>query len=103
MPVETISWQNGTVRMIDQTLLPTEYKILEITELDILGEAICSLRVRGAPAIGIAAALGVAMVAHQLKNEERRTFQSRIRDAIKASDDVQRRIDARAGGLPGDH
>lgn len=49
--------------MIDQTLLPEEYKVLEIDSIDVLAEAIVSLRVRGAPAIGIAGAMGAALAA----------------------------------------
>ena len=82
MPVETISWHNGTIHLIDQTALPTEYKILKITELNALAEAICSLRVRGAPAIGIAAALGVAMVGYQLQNLDKQSFLSDVENAI---------------------
>jgi len=58
MPVETIAWSDGCVRLIDQTLLPNEIRYLEIDDTERLWEAIRTLRVRGAPAIGIAAALG---------------------------------------------
>ncbi len=58
MPVETIAWTGQSVRIIDQTLLPIEVKYLDIGDIETLREAIKSLRVRGAPAIGIAAALG---------------------------------------------
>ena len=58
----TILFKQGAVEMIDQTLLPQEYKILRITDLETLCEAIQSLRVRGAPAIGVAAAMGVANI-----------------------------------------
>jgi methylthioribose-1-phosphate isomerase len=60
---ETVTYRDGCVEMIDQTLLPNEFKILEIRELAVLCEAIRSLRVRGAPAIGVAAAYGYPMVA----------------------------------------
>jgi methylthioribose-1-phosphate isomerase len=58
MPVETITWSGEAVRLIDQTLLPNEVRYLEIEEVERLWEAVRALRVRGAPAIGIAAALG---------------------------------------------
>jgi len=51
------------VRMIDQTLLPGQEKIIDCTTLEQVCEAIKSLRVRGAPAIGCAAAMGMALVA----------------------------------------
>jgi methylthioribose-1-phosphate isomerase len=63
MSIETVDYHDGCVEMIDQTLLPGEYRILKITELDVLCEAIVALRVRGAPAIGVAAAYGFPMVA----------------------------------------
>jgi len=52
----------GHVRMIDQTRLPTELVYLETTDLDEIWDAIKVLKVRGAPAIGVAAAMGVAAV-----------------------------------------
>ncbi len=59
MPVKTIEWADDAVRIIDQTLLPTEVRYLDITDVETMWEAIKSLRVRGAPAIGIAAAFGL--------------------------------------------
>ncbi len=63
MPVKTIEWKNNAIHLIDQTLLPAEYKILQITEIPELAEAVTMLRIRGAPAIGIAGAMGVALAA----------------------------------------
>jgi methylthioribose-1-phosphate isomerase len=60
----TIHWVgglDGAVELIDQTLLPTEVKYLVCRDVETLREAIMSLRVRGAPAIGIAAAMGVVL------------------------------------------
>ena len=56
-----ISWDatRGAVRLIDQTLLPTELKYIDIRSFDDMCEAIAMLRVRGAPAIGVAGALGI--------------------------------------------
>ncbi|MBP88805.1 MAG: S-methyl-5-thioribose-1-phosphate isomerase [Planctomycetaceae bacterium] len=62
--IETIRWiggTNGHVVLIDQTLLPTEFKEIECRTADEVWEAIKQLRVRGAPAIGIAAAYGVCI------------------------------------------
>ncbi|HKP50183.1 MAG TPA: hypothetical protein VJU17_09235, partial [Gemmatimonadales bacterium] len=61
---EPIAWSaNRTIRILDQTLLPEEERYLELRTLEELAEAIRSLRVRGAPLIGIAAAMGVVMAA----------------------------------------
>ncbi|MDR2577327.1 MAG: S-methyl-5-thioribose-1-phosphate isomerase [Chitinispirillales bacterium] len=57
--LKTIEWTNGIVRIIDQTLLPDQILYIDIATLDRMYEAIQVLRVRGAPAIGIAAAFGL--------------------------------------------
>lgn len=64
MKLETLRWvgdADGHLVMIDQTLLPGEMKELACRDVDTVFEAIRSLRVRGAPAIGIAAAYGVCV------------------------------------------
>ena len=67
MAVETIRWMGDHVRMIDQTRLPAEKVEIEIRTVPEMVEAIRSLRIRGAPAIGIAAAMGLvaALVPHR--------------------------------------
>jgi methylthioribose-1-phosphate isomerase len=54
-----VRWHDDAVRIIDQTLLPSQYEEIDLVEVDDVVEAIASLRVRGAPAIGIAAAMGL--------------------------------------------
>jgi methylthioribose-1-phosphate isomerase len=49
-----IDWVDGTIRIIDQTRLPAEERVLFLNTIDELAEAISSLRVRGAPALGAA-------------------------------------------------
>ncbi len=65
----TVTWvdppEGPAVRMIDQTLLPGELVTLDLRTIEGLCEAIRALRVRGAPAIGCAAALGLALAAQQ--------------------------------------
>jgi len=64
MKVETLRWVEGIdghLALIDQTLLPVEFVEIELTDLEQVWEAIKMLRVRGAPAIGIAAAYGVCV------------------------------------------
>lgn len=55
----TIEWADGKVRLIDQTLLPNEFKYVDCETVEDVWDAIKQLKVRGAPAIGIAGALGV--------------------------------------------
>jgi methylthioribose-1-phosphate isomerase len=66
--VRTIDWVGGKIRIIDQTRLPAEEYILYLSTVEELAEAISSLRVRGAPALGVAGGLGVALAA-QLAQE----------------------------------
>jgi methylthioribose-1-phosphate isomerase len=63
--VRCIDWADGAVRLIDQTALPAEERWLEITDPDELVDAIRRLAVRGAPALGAAGALGVALAARR--------------------------------------
>lgn len=61
MAISTIEWEDGRIKLIDQTLLPNEFKQIYCDDLPSIWEAIKSLRVRGAPAIGIAGALGAVL------------------------------------------
>ncbi|WP_433052978.1 S-methyl-5-thioribose-1-phosphate isomerase [Dactylosporangium sp. CS-033363] len=68
----TIDWIDGAVVLVDQTRLPAEEVYLRLETVDALVEAIQRLRVRGAPAIGVAGALGVALAARQFERAEER-------------------------------
>ena len=59
----TIQWCDGVVRLIDQRRLPEELVFFDATTVDELCEAIRTLAVRGAPALGAAGAMGVALAA----------------------------------------
>ncbi len=59
MAINTIEWSDGKLRIIDQTLLPGEYCVIELPSTESVWHAIKRLQVRGAPAIGIAAAFGL--------------------------------------------
>ncbi|HEU5268189.1 MAG TPA: S-methyl-5-thioribose-1-phosphate isomerase [Jatrophihabitans sp.] len=59
--MRTIDWQDGHVVAIDQTRLPAELVVLHIRTVDELIDAIQRLAIRGAPALGVAGALGVAL------------------------------------------
>lgn len=61
VPVNTITWQDGKLRIIDQTLLPVECREIALEDIEAVREAIQRLRVRGAPAIGVAAAFGIVV------------------------------------------
>lgn len=72
--------QRQLVRLLDQTRLPLEEHWLEIQSPEAMAEAIVTLRIRGAPAIGIAAAYGVALAAASGATPEEQ--RERARDAI---------------------
>jgi methylthioribose-1-phosphate isomerase len=57
----TIAWAGDHVRLVDQRRLPDELRILEVRTVDQLCDAIADLAVRGAPALGAAGAMGVAL------------------------------------------
>ena len=61
--MRTIDWIDGKVQIIDQTRLPAEELVLSLSTVEELAEAISSLRVRGAPALGVAGGLGIALAA----------------------------------------
>ncbi len=63
--MRTIDWnkESNSVVLVDQTLLPKEYRIIECKTLSSLCEAIKSLRIRGAPALGAAGGFGIALAA----------------------------------------
>jgi methylthioribose-1-phosphate isomerase len=72
MLVPTVDYRRGAVEIIDQTLLPQEERIVRLAGLEETAEAITSLRVRGAPAIGIAAAYGMLVALETLLVERLR-------------------------------
>ena len=67
--MRTIDWDGGKVTILDQTLLPERERVIELRTVDELIEAIKRLAVRGAPALGAAGALGVALAARQSVRE----------------------------------
>ncbi|HEY0377057.1 MAG TPA: S-methyl-5-thioribose-1-phosphate isomerase [Pyrinomonadaceae bacterium] len=63
--IKTVEWTDEGVRMLDQRLLPTEEKYLMLRSYEEVAEAIKKMVVRGAPAIGVSAAFGLALGAKQ--------------------------------------
>ncbi len=81
---ETLRWvsdgETGHLELIDQTLLPMELKYIGCRDVESVWEAIKMLRVRGAPAIGIAAAYGVCIGGQSARGAQPAEFQQRIAD-----------------------
>jgi methylthioribose-1-phosphate isomerase len=79
MPEQTVRWVGGLegrMEIIDQTLLPTEYKVIACRTVEEVWQAIKRLRVRGAPAIGVAAAMGVVVAVQNAPDDEGQVLQS---------------------------
>ncbi|NTV29299.1 MAG: S-methyl-5-thioribose-1-phosphate isomerase [Candidatus Omnitrophica bacterium] len=74
MPVDTIRWTGKSVRIIDQTLLPNKLVYLDCRDVETLWQAIRELKVRGAPALGIAAAYGVMLAVRRFKGSDSAAF-----------------------------
>ena len=70
MTDRTIDWVDGGIRLIDQTRLPDDLVVLRVDDLDTLIDAIRRLAVRGAPALGVAGAMGVALLARLHPGDE---------------------------------
>ena len=72
--IPTIEWKNGKVRILNQTLLPHEVRYITCKDYRTVARGIRELWVRGAPAIGIATALGVALGAQDIHAKGFREF-----------------------------
>jgi len=82
----TVQWHDGKVRILDQTQLPNDLVLLEISDHSGIVNAINKLSVRGAPAIGIAAAFGVVLSVWNASDIDRTGF---LVKANKAIDDLK--------------
>jgi methylthioribose-1-phosphate isomerase len=65
--MRTVTWEDGRVKMIDQTALPLKLYHVSYSKPEEIANAIRTMVVRGAPAIGVAAAMGLALSAHRSK------------------------------------
>jgi len=73
--IETIKWVNGCARIIDQKKLPLKFEYIYCRDVEILWWAIRRLNVRGAPALGVAAAFGVLLGIKDFKGNNRKQFE----------------------------
>ncbi|SHE69654.1 methylthioribose-1-phosphate isomerase [Tissierella praeacuta DSM 18095] len=81
--IDTIRYEKGSIYIIDQTKLPTELVVIEIDDVKECWDAIKELKVRGAPAIGIAAAYGVVV---GVKDIDENNFENFYKEFKKVSD-----------------
>lgn len=103
-----LSADEGAVEILDQTLLPNRVEYLRLETAEELFEAISSLRVRGAPAIGVVSGFGMYVAAKKLPYEEREQFYSAFEEtgnylissrptAVNLSHAVNRMLDRAKG------
>ena len=81
MTLRTVEWKNNSVVMIDQTKLPNELVYVKYTDYNDVANAIRTLVIRGAPAIGVSGAFGIALAALQSSSK---TTEGLLSDLEKA-------------------
>jgi methylthioribose-1-phosphate isomerase len=81
--VYPIIWQEDHVLLIDQTRLPTELAVVEISRCDDMARAIKTMIVRGAPAIGVAAAYGMYLGARDIQTDDREAFLTQLEEVAQ--------------------
>ncbi|MFH1115558.1 MAG: S-methyl-5-thioribose-1-phosphate isomerase [Pseudomonadota bacterium] len=82
-PFRTIEWRGDHIRLLDQTLLPLQEKYIEIRTVDEICDAIKRLAVRGAPAIGVAAAMGIALGMLGASKDDKEVFHQRFDEVCR--------------------
>ena len=85
--MRTIEWDDGVVKMIDQRKLPGEYVVVQFTDYREVARAIKEMYIRGAPAIGAAAAFGLALCA---RGSKAKTQAELLTDLENAADTLQK-------------
>ena len=102
---DVIGWHDGHIIALDQTALPHRVLVLELTTVDQLVDAITRLAVRGAPLLGVAGALGVALAVRQGERDQwdasrLETEVKRIADARPTAVNLRREVQAVTAALP---
>jgi methylthioribose-1-phosphate isomerase len=81
--IKTIEWKDGKVIMLDQSRLPIEVNFIECSDYQMVAEGIKRLWIRGAPAIGIASAMGIALGAQDIKAGSYDDFMERLEPVMQ--------------------
>ncbi|HOK79924.1 MAG TPA: S-methyl-5-thioribose-1-phosphate isomerase [bacterium] len=76
--IQTLSWKNGFLEIVDQSRLPLEERHIKLFTVKQVYSAIKTLKIRGAPAIGLAASFGLFLAARQIKTKNKDQFFSLI-------------------------
>ena len=80
--VKTVEWSKGKVVMLDQSRLPIDIAYIECDNYLTVAEGIRKLWVRGAPAIGIAASMGIALAAQDIEADNTEDFSKKLEPAM---------------------
>ncbi len=86
--LRTVEWVKGRLRMVDQTKLPYEFRYVAFDDYRQVAKAIRNMTVRGAPAIGVAAAMGLALAAKRTHSTDKKQFMFELEkaaDLLRAS------------------
>ncbi len=81
--VYPVIWSEDSVLLIDQTRLPNEYTFVEISRCEDMAQAIKTMIVRGAPAIGVAAAYGMYLGAREIQTQDRNEFLTQLEEVAQ--------------------
>ncbi len=84
MPMKAIEWLGDRLKIIDQSRLPREEAYLELGDYQAVAQAIRQMNIRGAPAIGVAAAYGIALGACQIEAADKNRFLKELRKITSA-------------------
>jgi methylthioribose-1-phosphate isomerase len=80
LPVPTIEYSHGSIRILDQTRLPLHKEFLVVDSKEDMWDAIKNLKIRGAPAIGIAAAFGIYLGIRDYNGSDRGRFEQAVHE-----------------------
>ena len=80
MKFKTIEWKGDHIRLLDQRKLPLEVRYLNCKDASSIAKAIRTMAIRGAPAIGVAAAMGIALAAKKIRSNRPEVFWKKIEE-----------------------
>lgn len=80
MRFKTIEWKGDHIRLLDQRKLPLEVRYLNCKDASSIAKAIRTMAIRGAPAIGVAAAMGIALAARKIRSNRPEIFRQKIEE-----------------------
>ena len=81
MEIKTIEWKDDRVRILDQRKLPHEVCYIDCRHVEAVAQAIRKMAIRGAPAIGVAAAMGIALAGQKMKSRGLKTIRRSLSKA----------------------